>query len=70
MGIKEWIIILTIFVFFFGVVQASNGATPDLVRVDFDEQTLERGYTVKSIDNNLWIPLLPGQFAKKNFPLQ
>jgi len=35
--------------------------------IQFNQETLNKGFTVKSYDNNLWLPIFPQQF---NYPLE
>lgn len=39
----------------------------DVRHIKFDQSTLSRGFSVKSYDNNFWLPIFPGQF---NYPLE
>ncbi|NQT49893.1 D-alanyl-D-alanine carboxypeptidase [Candidatus Kuenenbacteria bacterium] len=59
MDLKRWLILVSIFVLFFALYQAADAKTFDTVIIDFDEQTLERGFTVKSVDKQLWVPIFP-----------
>ncbi|MBT5337850.1 D-alanyl-D-alanine carboxypeptidase [Candidatus Falkowbacteria bacterium] len=59
MDIKRWVVLLSIIVFCFAIYQAADAKTLDTVIVDFDQSTLERGYTVQSVDKQLWVPIFP-----------
>ena len=67
MNLKRWLILLAIIVFYFGQYQVNSAeaATLDTVLISFDRATLARGYTVKSIDKQLWIPITPHLFNDK-----
>jgi serine-type D-Ala-D-Ala endopeptidase (penicillin-binding protein 7) len=58
-------ILLTISVFIFGLFQATkaDAAIFDSEIIYLDSQTLDRGYTVKSVDKLLWLPVLPYTFS-------
>ncbi len=62
MDIKRWIILISIIVFTFAIYQAADAKVVDFVVVSFNEQTLARGFTVKSADKQLWIPVFSGQY--------
>ena len=59
MDIKRWVVLISIIVFCFAIYQAADAKTLDTVIVDFDQETLERGYTVQSVDKQLWVPIFP-----------
>ncbi|MFZ5365315.1 MAG: D-alanyl-D-alanine carboxypeptidase family protein [Patescibacteria group bacterium] len=47
---------------------SAGAAEAQTVRqIKFDQQTLSRGFSVKSFDDNFWLPIFPGQF---NYPLE
>lgn len=62
MDIKRWIILLSIFTFCFALHQAAEAKEIDSTEVNFNQATLAHGFTVKSADKQLWIPIFPGQF--------
>ncbi len=60
MDIKNWIILLSIIVFLFGIFQASDAAEP-MVDITLDKVTLDRGYTV-GLRDDFFIPVMPRHF--------
>lgn len=65
MDITRVVILISIFVFLFGLYQAAHAETLDSVIVDFNQVTLARGYTVKSVDQNFHLAIQPNQFKNE-----
>ena len=65
MDIKRWIILASIVVFSFAIYQAADAKVLSTTIVSFDKETLERGYTVKSADGSLMVPIFPKYFQNK-----
>ncbi|MBU1132570.1 serine hydrolase [Patescibacteria group bacterium] len=65
MDIRRWIILLSILALFLGIYRAAHAEILDTINVNFDQPTLQKGYTVKSVNKQLWIPIFPKQFEDK-----
>jgi serine-type D-Ala-D-Ala endopeptidase (penicillin-binding protein 7) len=59
---------VAIFIFIFGCFKASKidaqAAELDLRLVTIDQATLHKGYTVRSVDDRFWLPIMPDQFNR------
>ena len=63
---QKFILILTaIAVFVFALFQATNASayTINSTRIlTLDQPTLQKGFTIKSLDDNFWLPIFPNQY--------
>ncbi len=65
MDLKRWIVLLSIITFCFSAFKATDAQVLESSIVVFDQLTLQKGYTVKSVDQNLWLPIFPNQYKEK-----
>lgn len=64
MDIKRWLILVSSLVFLFAIYQAADAQTLDIVEINFDQNTLDRGFPVYSSDRDFFVPIFPKQFNK------
>lgn len=64
MDIKRWLILVSSLVFLFAIYQAADAKSLDLVEINFDKGTLDRGFPVYSQDRNFFVPIYPKQFSE------
>lgn len=64
---KRWIILFSIITFILGVYSATKVEAAEIVNariLSLDQQTLQKGFTVKSQDDFFWLPVFPNKYKE------